>query len=189
MRKIYVAVILGVVLCAGVALYLRPDLLGRPAPAPSPSVSILPQQDKTGADLLLKAENLSVSRGNSFDVEVSLDTKDKPVVALSAYVLFDADKLEFVSIDSSASGFSIKVEEEQAGAGMIKITRGEPAPGVIGPDIKIVKINFKAKAAGEAGIGFSLIGAGEGPTRVILDDGKGTDILMSAGNLKFNISE
>jgi hypothetical protein len=128
----------------------------------------------------------SYKAGDRVSLEIRLNTSGKNVVAVAAHLNFDPAKLEFVSIDSAGSAFSIKAEEVVSGK-LVKISRGQATPGVKGSNILVGKINFKAKAAGPSRVDFMVTTLGKGPSRVILDDGKGTDILKAVSGGSYSI--
>ncbi len=128
----------------------------------------------------------SLNVGDTLSVDIKLNT-NSPIVALSAYLNFDTTKLGSVSIDSSNSAFGIEAEGEVSN-NLIKISRGEPTPGVTGSNILVAKVNFIANDCGITNVNFAFTSLGVGPSRVILDDGLGTDILTSVTNGVYTIS-
>lgn len=130
------------------------------------------------AGLYLSPAGQPLNVGDTFTVEVTLDTDDKPVTAVSAYITFPSDLLEVDLIDITDSDFSVEAENNIEG-NIIKITRGEATPGVNYINALIATIDFIAKAPGTARVSFQLNGSGAGPSRVIKDDGTGTDILTT----------
>ncbi len=142
------------------------------------TTTTLPLTGKS-ALLLLTPSSKTVNVGDTFPVEIRLNTNSQ-VVAVSAYLNFDTTKLEAVSIDSTNSVFSVKAEEKILGD-QIMIGRGQQTPGVTS-NVLVAKVNFRAKVSGTANVNFVLTSLGQGPSRVILDDGLGTDILTSVTN-------
>ncbi len=131
-----------------------------------------------GATLFLSPEDEWGNIGDTFSVDVRLDTGDRPVTAVSAYLSFPADLLEVDSIDTTYSDFGIEAENIVAG-NVIKITRGEPTPGIYDLGALVATIDFTAKAQGTPQLYFQLSSGGGATSRVIQDDGLGTDILTT----------
>ena len=139
-----------------------------------------------GASLFLTPSSGSYKSGDPFTLEVRLNTHGEKVVALTAHLSYDQSRLQVMNIDTSGSALSIKAEEVVSG-NLIKISRGQPTPGVTGSNILVGKVVFKAKASGKAHADFVLISPGKGPSRIILDDGKGTDILKAVSGGRYSI--
>jgi len=128
--------------------------------------------------LSVSPESQSVNLGNTFTVEVGLNTQNQPVTAVSAYIVFPTELLEIDSIITTNSSFTIQADNIVEN-NVIKITRGEPTPGVNSSSALMATIYFVAKAQGTAQVVFLLPSAGAGPSRVIKNDGLGTDILAT----------
>jgi hypothetical protein len=135
-----------------------------------------PVETETRASLFLLSEAQSVRVGNILTAAIILDTKNKAVTAVSAYIIFPSDLLEVASINREESNFSMGVEAI-AEDDLIRITIGEPSPGVNSSDAIVAEIAFIAKEPGIACLEFFLDDPSEGPSRVISADGFGTDIL------------
>jgi len=148
--------------------------VGQPSSTPNASMSLTPASQSTSVN------------GN-FTTEVRLNTGGQQVTAVSAYLTFDNVKLQAVSIDPVGSAFSIAAEELISG-NTIRITRGQAVPGVTGSNVLVAKVNFKALSSGTAPVTFQLTAPKSGPSRVILNDGLGTDILNSVSNASYTIS-
>jgi hypothetical protein len=137
--------------------------------------------------LSLSPESQSVNLANTFPVEVRLNTQNQPVTAASAYITFPTDLLEINSVNTTNPNFSIQAENIIEN-NLIKITSGEPNPGVNSSNALMATIYFRARAQGAAQVVFLLPNAGAGPSRVIKNDGLGTDILarVIGGNYIIN---
>lgn len=177
MKKLYLF-LFALAVVAGF-FFLQPYLSG---PAPSPA-----DESIQGASFSLAPPSYSAKFGEVFPVEAILNTGGNSIVAASAYLNYDPAVLGVDRIDYADSVFGIQAEEE-AGGGSIKLTRGEPTPGVTGQNLKMAKIYFEAKASGSTKIDFVLTASGQGPSRIILDDGQGTDILESVSGGVYSIS-
>jgi len=130
------------------------------------------------ATLSLTPASQTLNLNDNFAVEIRLNTSGNAVSAVSAYLNFDTSRLQFVSADYTGSAFDIQAEEVISG-NSIKITRGKLPPGVSSSNALVAKVNFKAIASGTANVSFALTSPGQGPSRVIKNDGLGTDILGS----------
>lgn len=136
---------------------------------------------ETSGSLSLSPATISVTAGQSFSVDVMANTAGAYVTAVSAYLNFDTARLEITAIDTSASAFTVKAEESYDNtAGTVKIARGQAAPGVMSGAAFVARISFRTRSAGTAAVNYQLSSAGSGPSRLVIGDGSGTDILRSA---------
>jgi hypothetical protein len=129
--------------------------------------------DKAGAaTLYIQPSQTTVSVGNIVRVQLSVDTSGKVINNAESIVQFPKDLLEVVSLDKSASVFTLWVEEPSFsnGIGQTTFNGGVPNPGYQGGSGKIISITFRAKKAGTASIIFTNSAVRE-------NDGLGTDIL------------
>ncbi len=139
------------------------------------------------ASLSLSPASQTLAVGSNLSLEIRLNTGGQAVTAVSGFLDFDAARLEFVSVDSSTSSFSVKAEEILSG-GQVKISRGQATPGVNSASALVAKVNFKALSSGTAPVSFALTTPGSGPSRVIKNDGLGTDILGGVTNGSYTIN-
>jgi hypothetical protein len=165
-----------------------PFVTPRPAPPPPATIPtpLPPPSTGSGATLSFDPFFYSASVGESFVVNLIIDTGGSSVVAMSGYITFDDSVLEVADIDTSKSVFSIEAEKV-AYPGEIRISRGKITPGFngVGPVASIV---FTPKVRGTGGlIEFNWNGINQGPSRVIVDDSNGTDILTNAFGATFEI--
>jgi len=122
--------------------------------------------------------------GSQFSVDVILDTNSNDVVAVSAYIEYDPTCIEVISIDTAGSEFtssnectSCKLQNHDASNGKIELVLAKPTPGVNGSNIKLATIMMKGKKDASTAIDFDFDSSYQGKSRVIIDDGQGTDIL------------
>ena len=120
----------------------------------------------------------SVNVGDTFSIDVTLDTNNQPVTAVSAYIIFPLDLLMVESIDVTDSDFGVEAENTVQD-NVINITRGQQTPGVNDPSSLIATIDFTPLSQGTAKVLVQLISPGAGPSRAIKDNGLGTDILTT----------
>jgi hypothetical protein len=139
-----------------------------------------------GVTLSLQPEAQDLEVGNAFMVEITLNTENEAVTAVSAYLMFPQDLIEIQDIYTADSSFSIHVETTGEN-NSIKITCGEPSPGVNASNAVVARIELSAKEPGIACLEFILDEFGEGPSRVISADGLGTDILDSVAGACYTI--
>lgn len=121
--------------------------------------------------------------GNTFSVDVKINTGGEKANAADATLVFDTDDLEAVGISKNNSVFSLWVQEPifSNSQGAINFAGGKPSPGFSGTAGTIITVTFRAKTAGQANLGFA---AGS----VLADDGKGTNILSGLGSAIFNLA-
>ena len=147
------------------------------------------------ATLSLYPANASVVVGESFSSDIMLDTMGSNVVAAMAVVYYNPDIFELTNYSTSNSIFAAgnacvyngkpcQIINNDPSSGKIVITLAKPRPGVNAASGKIATLNFKAlKAISASTIKINFTSVGEyADSNVILDDGKGTDILASVAS-------
>jgi hypothetical protein len=132
------------------------------------------------------AADYAIPAGQNFTFEILANTAGSAVTAVSAYLNFDATKLEVVGIDTNGSVFSLEAENNyDNAAGTVKLTRGQAAPGTNGQNALVARINFRGKAKGTGSVNFQLNSVGAGPSRLVISNG--SDILKAVINSAFII--
>ncbi|PIS22372.1 hypothetical protein COT50_02305, partial [candidate division WWE3 bacterium CG08_land_8_20_14_0_20_41_10] len=128
------------------------------------------------ASLYLSPSVGNYTVGNTFLVQIKVNSGGLAINAADSTLIFDPDKLEVASLSKTDSVFSLWVQEPvfSNSLGTINFAGGKPSPGFVGAAGTIINITFKAKIAGTANLTFA---AGS----VLADDGKGTNILASMG--------
>jgi hypothetical protein len=112
---------------------------------PTPSTS-------SSAQLYLSPAKATAANGANVTFQVRANSGTATVNAVEADISYPADKLDFVSIDDSASAFSIKAESTGAN-GTVKIARGSTT--AVTGDLPVATVTFKAKTAkGSANLSF-----------------------------------
>ncbi len=139
----------------------------------------------TGASLKISPAAGVYEVGGLVDVSFIVDTGDQTINAVQASILFPADKLQVVNPVASTSFISLWVTPPTYSNtdGTINFQGGLPTPGIKTSGGVISTVTFRIKAAGSASIRYA-------PTsRVLLNDGAGTNILTSSGSadLSFKI--
>lgn len=135
------------------------------------------------ASLYLSPSTGSYTVGNTFLVQVKVNTGGVAINAADGTLIFDVDDLEVVSISKTDSVFSLWVQEPtfSNSIGTINFAGGKPSPGYTGAAGTIINITFKARTAGTTNVTFA---AGS----VLADDGKGTNVLASMGGGSYILS-
>ncbi|MCX6794427.1 MAG: cohesin domain-containing protein [Candidatus Falkowbacteria bacterium] len=121
--------------------------------------------------------------GKTFSVSVYVSSADQAMNAASGAISFPKDKLEITALSKSGSIFSLWVQEPvfSNSTGVINFEGIVLNPGFSGSGGKIMTINFKVKAAGQAGLNFSS-------GSILANDGAGTNILKSLGSASYKLS-
>jgi hypothetical protein len=156
------------------------------------TIAIVPTQAGANAELSLSPSSKTIGVGETFSIDVLVNTNSQNVVAVGAYLTYDATKLQVASIDTSKSILTMEAEKVfDSNTGKIKISRTKPTPGINTANGNLATINFKALApVSLTKIDFIMDGLGVSGTDsdILLDDGKGTDILASVKNGSYTIT-
>src|SRR3989344_806077 len=110
--------------------------------------------------------------GNTFPVNITVESTDQAMNAASGVVSFPWDKLEVISISKQGSIFSLWPAEPSFSnsAGTVSFEGIVLNPGYTGASGKILTITFRARSAGQANLNFSS-------GSVLANDGTGANIL------------
>jgi PKD repeat protein len=155
------------------------------------AIAIVPVRAGSNAELSLSPSTKTVGIGETFGVDVLVNTNNQNVNTVAAYLTYDATKLQVVNIDTTKSIFTMEAEKTfDSNTGKIKISRGKPTPGVNTANGNVATINFKALSpASPTTVDFVMTAKGvHGDSDINLDDGKGTDILASVKNGSYTIT-
>jgi hypothetical protein len=109
-------------------------------PQYTPNLSLLPRSQ-------------TVQNGSNLSIEVWADSGSQEVNAVQANLIYPADKLNFLNINSTNSGFEIAAENTGAN-GLIKIARGTTAPKVGKQLVAIVSFSTLS-TRGKASVNFT----------------------------------
>jgi len=146
----------------------------------------------TQATLSVSPESGSYNQNGTFTVSVNLNTNGQNVVVAAAYLNYDRNSFQAVSIDTTGSVFTVEAEKIiDSVNGIIKITRGKPTPGVNTASGLIATINFKALygvTPSADNLTFRFIAGDNTQSTVIKDDGLGTNILSGVYNGRYTVS-
>lgn len=137
----------------------------------------LPAGAQDGASLFLAPASGLYNVGSTFSVTVKVNSGGVPINAAEGTVIFNTNELAVVSLSKSGSVFNLWVQEPDFSNALGTINFGGIVfnPGYTGTSGKLLTINFKAKAVGNASVSFSS-GA------VLANDGSGTNILSTLNN-------
>ncbi|MEK7465288.1 MAG: cohesin domain-containing protein [Patescibacteria group bacterium] len=133
---------------------------------------------KNGASLYIAPASGSFTVGNTFSISFYLNTADHFINAVDAEILFPPDKLQVVSPSAASSFIQVwMVAPTFSNAqGSLHFQGVVPAPGINTDAGLISTVTFRVKSAGTVLIKFS------DKSRVLLNDGRGTDILNKTTN-------
>lgn len=120
------------------------------------------------ATLFLKPQSQTISQGDSFIVEVILDTEDEEVNTVGTNLIFPSDLLEVINLSKGGSILTLWVKEPSFSEENKLIQFQGGVPGGFGGEGLIGKVFLKAKKLGTAKINFSS------DSQVLLHDGRGT---------------
>ena len=138
----------------------------------------------SNASLHLSPNSGTFYVGNTFDVSILLNTGKNNVNAIKADLKFNPKKLQIVNPATGTSFISIwAIPPFYSNTdGKMSFQGGIPSPGINTSSGSALTVTFRAVEPGEATIYFL------DSSKVLLDDGKGTNILNSLGNGKYIIS-
>lgn len=118
------------------------------------------------ATMSLSPASKTLNQGESFTVQIREDSGTEPVNAVQANLTYDANMLDFVSIDDTGTAFGFPLDES-GGGGSVKIARmslPDPQTG----DQLIATVTFTAKTT---------------PGATTIDFASGTAIVRSTDNV------
>ena len=120
--------------------------------------------------------------GDSFSVDIKIDSEGDGINAAQASLSFKKDVLKIESIDKVGSVFSFWAEEPTYSNDEGKLSFiGGTINGVSGSTLQVLKIKFKSKVVGEGIISFD-------DGAITIDDGTGTNVLTEMTGANFRIS-
>ena len=144
------------------------------------------------ATLTVSPATGSYNPNDTFSISIYMNTNGQNVVVSAAYLNYDRNSFQAVSIDTADSAFTMETEKIiDSNNGIIKITRGKITPGVNGASILVAKVNFKAlygTTPTADNMTFSFVAGNNTLSTVIKDDGLGTNILSGVNNGKYTVS-
>lgn len=115
--------------------------------------------------------------GDTFTVDVKVNTEDAAINAAQATITYPRDVLEVAKADRTGSVFDFWFDEPTFSneSGEVKFIGGATA-GFSGKSLQAIKIEFHVKGAGKAEIGIT-------DAAITADDGEGTNVLSTSKGL------
>jgi len=128
------------------------------------------------ASLYLAPSAGTYTTGNTFSVEVKVNSGGVAINAADGTLVFDPNDLEVRSVSKENSVFNLWVQEPtfSNSLGTISFGGGKPTPGFTGAAGTILTVVFRGKSTGTANVSFAS-------GSVLADDGKGTNVLYNTG--------
>ncbi len=141
------------------------------------------QAQAAGATLSLSPITKSVTNGQTFSVEIRVDTGNESINTVTANLTYPTDKLRAQSVDTSGSFITIWFENNIATAsGEIRLTGSLPTPGTSGTSLLFATINFVSLNTGTANVEFANSSA-------VYRNSDNSDILGSTQNGTYTITD
>jgi len=130
-----------------------------------------------GASLYLSPNSGTFYVGSTFDVSIFVNTGGEDINAVQTDLKFDSKKLQIASPTAGKSFISVWISQPTYSNiyGTAFFQGGMPSPGINTSAGLVSTVIFRVIAPGETTISFL------DSSRVLLDDGKGTDVLTSVG--------
>jgi hypothetical protein len=138
---------------------------------------------KAAASLYFTASSVKVYVGQNFTLYPKVNTGGDATNAYIVNITFSSNSIQPVSITKNGSICSLYTSEPSYTSTTATISCGLPTPGYNGSAGGLGVITFKAKGVGSAVISIS------GASKVLANDGLGTDILGSTGSITITITE
>jgi len=142
---------------------------------------ILTPSPTKAAVLYLMPQSQTIYQGDTFIVEVRINTDEEEINAVQIHLMFPPYLLEPVDIIKGNSILTLWAEEPKIQQGKISFVGGIPQ-GFKGEG-SLIKISFSGKEIGKEDIAF-----GE-DSKVLLNDGKGTPAKLSFREGSYEITE
>lgn len=155
-------------------------------PLPPPRPSLPPPVAEGFATLSFLPSSANLKVGEELRLDIFVNTANQNAVAVLASISFDKDLLVGDHIDVAGSVYPIEAERGLY-AGSARVVRGARSPGFNGSHGFLASVYFRAQAKGSGSVTLELAQPGGGPSRIILDDGEGTDILRSTVSARYTI--
>jgi len=137
-----------------------------------------------GASLYISPQTGTFFIGSTFDISIFVNTGGNNVNAVKVDLKFDQRKLQIASPTAGRSFISVWISQPTFSniEGTAVFRGGVPSPGINTSSGLVSTITFRAIQLGEAVVSVS------DSSLVLLDDGKGTNVLNSVGRGVYTIS-
>jgi uncharacterized membrane protein len=147
-------------------------------------ISGLPRgAEGVGASLYFSPGNGTFFVGSTFDVSIFVNTGGNNVNAVKVDLKFDPRKIQIASPTAGKSFIEVWISPPVYSNinGTASFQGGVPSPGINTSSGVVSTITFRAIAPGETIVSFL------DSSKVLLDDGKGTNVLSSLGRGVYNL--
>jgi len=136
-----------------------------------------------GASLYLSPQTGTFFVGSTFDVSIFVNTGENNVNAVEVDLKFDQKKLQIASPTAGRSFIAVWISQPTFSntEGTATFQGGVPSPGINTSSGLVSTVTFRAINPGEVAV--SILDS----SQVLLDDGKGTNILSSVGRGVYKI--
>ena len=136
-----------------------------------------------GASLYLSPGSGTFFVGSTFDVSIFVNTGGNNVNAVKVDLKFDPKKIQIASPTAGKSFIEVWIAQPVYSNidGTASFQGGVPSPGINTSSGLVYTITFRAIAPGETIVSFL------DSSKVLLDDGKGTNVLSSLGRGVYNL--
>ena len=136
-----------------------------------------------GASLYFSPNQGTFYVGSTFNVSIFVNTGGNDINTIKVDLKFDPKKLQIVSPTIGKSFITIWVSQPTYSniKGAVTFQGGIPHPGINTSSGLVSTITFRARSPGETTISFLS------SSKVLLDDGKGTDILTSLSKGEYDL--
>lgn len=127
------------------------------------------------ATLKIESDSITTRAGNTFIIDVILDSEKEVVNAVEAVITYPADLLEAIEVSRGGSFLTLWPEEPEIdnNEGTITLTGGIPNGSMVFKG-KVVSVTFLAKTSGGAEVDFDTDN-----TNILLNDGLGTETALT----------
>lgn len=126
----------------------------------------------------LTADKETFVIGDTFNVDVKIESPDVGINAAQAVITFPSDTIQVTRLDKEGSAFDFWLQgpEYSNDAGRVTFIGGSQS-GISGKSLEVLRISFKVKGSGAVGIIFS-------DGAVTASDGSGTNVLSAMNGLQ-----
>lgn len=133
--------------------------------------------EAAGASLYFSPASGSFFVGSTFNISIFVNTGGQDVNAVQVDLKFPPDKLQITSPTAGRSFITVWIDQPVYSnvEGTASFKGGVPHPGINTTNGLVSTITFRAKTPGQAILKF------RSSSKVLLDDGQGTDVLTSLG--------
>ena len=142
-------------------------------------LSMLFARQVDAATLNLLANQDTYKVGDSFDVNVKIDSEDASINGAQATIKFDSTLLDVTNVDKTDSIFDFWLTDPTISTGQVSFIAASTV-GYDGKSLQALKITFKVKGSGTEN--FVL-----GDAAITAADGSGSNVLSTSNNLTLTL--